>query len=57
VDWEEKHWRREHQLHVDKLNRVDGRHGESCRLFVFVVQLVEVFVEEWSVVDAMVPVG
>jgi hypothetical protein len=32
------------------------RNGERCGLFVFVVQFVEVLVEEWRMVHAVQPV-
>lgn len=57
VDGEQEHWRREHELHVDELNGVNRSHRKSSRLFVRVVQFVEVFVEERRVIYAMVPIG
>jgi hypothetical protein len=56
VDGEQEHWRREHELHVDKLYWMNGSHRKSGWLLVSVVQFVEVFVEERRVIDAMVPV-
>lgn len=53
----QEHGRDENALHMDKLDGMDGRDGESRRLFVRVVQFVEVLVEEWRVVHAVVPIG
>lgn len=49
-------WSEEPQLHVHEFHWMDGRHGESRRLLVCVVQLVEVFVEEGRVVQPVKPV-
>jgi hypothetical protein len=56
VDREQEHRRREHELHVDKLYWMNGSHRKSGRLLVLVVQFVEVFVEERSVINTVVPV-
>jgi hypothetical protein len=57
VNFEEEHWRDVDALEDGELDRVDGRHGEGCRLLVGVVQLVEVTVQPGPVEDAMAPVG
>lgn len=46
----------EHQLDVDDLKGMNRSHGEHSRLFVFVVHLVEVLVEEGRVIGAVDPV-
>ncbi len=48
--------RDQHGLDVQELDRVDGRHREGRRLFVRVVELVEVLVEERHVVQPVMPV-
>ena len=57
VDWKEEHGRDINALNVQNLERMNGGHGEGRRLFVSVVQLVEMLVEERSVVDPVGPVS
>lgn len=50
-------WQTHSELNVHDLNWVDGGHGESGRLLVLVVELVEVLVQPWGVVQAVEDVG
>lgn len=56
VSRHEEHGGDEHHLHVHEFHGMDGRHGESGRLFVQMVHLVEVLVQKRRVVHAVVPV-
>ncbi len=57
VSWDENQGRHEDSLHVNEFDRMDGCHGESRRLLISVMQLVEILVEERSVVHPMMPIG
>lgn len=56
IGWNEEHGRYEDSLEKEKFYRMDGRHGEGCRLLVRVMQFVEVFVKEWRVENPVAPV-
>lgn len=69
----EEHGRNVDGLYVEELHRVNGGDGESCGLFVRMVEFVEMLnymlllkpmvkplhylVQEWHMVDSVVPVG
>ena len=57
MDWKEEHGRDINALDVQNLERMNSGHGEGRRLFVSMVQLVEMLVEERSVVDSVGPVS
>lgn len=57
MHWYSKQRQAHRQLHVHDLEGMDGGDRERSRLLVLVVQLVEVLVQETSVVQAMEDVG
>lgn len=54
---EEEHGRHKDGLDVHKFNWMNSCHWEGSRLFVRVVKLMEVFVQERDMVPPMMPVG
>lgn len=51
--WNDEKRQAHGQLNVHNLKRVNGSHGEGSRLFVLVVQFVEILVHPWGVVQAV----
>ena len=52
----EEHRRGDDELHVNKLDGMDGRDGKGRRLFVSVVKFVEIFVQKGRMVHTMMPI-
>lgn len=57
MDGKEEHGRDVDTLNVHNLQRMNSGHREGRRLFVSVVQLVEMLIKERRVVDPMGPVS
>lgn len=57
VDREDKNGGHHDELHMHEFDGMDSCHGEGGRLFVSVMQLVEILVKERRVVDPVMPVG
>lgn len=57
MNGDDKHWAELHDLHVKKLERVNGCNAECRWLLVLVVKFMEVLVQEGDVVDAVVPIS